>query len=89
MRQCEPQAGFDQGTAVRVRTGVMDPDFPGIHLGGWSGTIAEVRTEDAESYLIRWHPKTLVSVPRAIRDSCEKEDIAFDMMWLCEEDLEV
>ena len=86
--QYETQAGFAAGTSVRVKIGVMDPDFPGMHLGGWEGTVAKVQKEELSSYLIQWNPGTLTSVPPAIRDHCEKADIVFDKMWLFEEDLE-
>jgi hypothetical protein len=66
----------------------MDPDFPSMHLGGWVGTVARVQMGDFAAYLVQWSPRTLKSVPPAVRDSCEKEDIAFDKMWLIEEDLE-
>ena len=32
---------FSVGDAVRVRAGVIDPDFPDIPLDGWAGVIAE------------------------------------------------
>jgi len=86
--RCETRIGFAEGTAVRVRAGVMDPDFPGIHLGGWAGTVAEVREEAAGAYLIQWNPKTLEAVPRVVRDCCKRADMVFDKMWLTEDDLE-
>ena len=30
------------GAPVRVKSGVVDPDFPDITLSGWTGTVAEV-----------------------------------------------
>ena len=90
MRQAqnETQARFAKGTTVRVRIGVMDPDFPSMHLGGWVGTVARVHKGELAAYLVQWSPSTLKSVPPAIREFCEKEDIVFDKMWLLEEDLE-
>ena len=35
-------ARFTVGDKVRVRTGVTDPDFSDIPLGGWAGKITEV-----------------------------------------------
>ena len=33
---------FQVGDKVRVKYGVIDPDFPDIPLGGWSGTVTEI-----------------------------------------------
>jgi hypothetical protein len=40
-------ANFAQGDTVRVRSGVTDPDFPDIPLGGWAGKITEVEEGNA------------------------------------------
>ena len=79
---------FALGTCVRVKIGVMDPDFPDMHLGNWTGTVSQVQTGEPASYLIRWRPETLERVRPAVRDCCEKEDIALNKMWLLDEDLE-
>lgn len=79
---------FAVGTRVTVKVGVMDPDFPDLQLRDWTGTVSQVQKEGPTSYLIRWSPKTLESVHPAYRDYCRKEDLAFDKMWLLEEDLE-
>lgn len=34
--------GYNVGDKVRVRTGVSDPDYDDLTIGGWAGTIAEV-----------------------------------------------
>jgi len=82
------QPRFAEGTRVRVKVGVMDPDFPEMHLGGWRGTVSEVRRGGLPGYLIRWNPETLENVHPAYREYCEKVDITFDKMWLLEGDLE-
>ena len=33
---------FKVGDKVRVKHGVIDPDFPDIPLGGWTGTVTEI-----------------------------------------------
>ncbi len=82
------QPRFAVGTLVRVKIGVMDPDLPGVHLGGWKGTISQVQNGGLPTYLVQWSPETLENVHPAHRDHCQKEDIAFDKIWLLEEDLE-
>lgn len=90
---CEVREGviqprFAEGTRVRVKAGVMDPDFPEMHLGDWTGTVSEVRRGGLPGYLIRWNPETLENVHPACREYCAKEDVALDKMWLLEGDLE-
>ncbi|NQT36761.1 MAG: hypothetical protein HQ581_04685 [Planctomycetes bacterium] len=78
---------FSVGSSVRVKAGVMDPDFPDVHLGDWSGTISEVERGSLTTYLVDWNRTTLRAVPPVLQDHCKEEDVAFDKMWLLEEDL--
>jgi hypothetical protein len=42
---------FQVGNKVRVKSGVIVPDFPDIPLGGWTGTVTEVeQTDDQITY---------------------------------------
>ncbi|HKI21072.1 MAG TPA: hypothetical protein VKA15_24485, partial [Isosphaeraceae bacterium] len=51
---------FKLGDKVRVKYGVIDPDFPDIPLGGWTGTVTEVeQTDDQITYEIEWDERTL------------------------------
>lgn len=79
---------FTMGTLVRVRAGVMDPDLPGVHLGGWRGTISQVQRGGLASYLVQWTPEALEGLKPAHQEHCKKEDLAIDKIWLLEEDLE-
>ena len=78
---------FAVGSCVRIKTGVMDPDFPGMHLAGWKGTISQVERGKMPHYLVQWTPATLDGLSPACRDFCEFEDVAFEEMWLLEKDL--
>ena len=37
---------FQVGNQVRVKYGVIDPDFSDIPLGGWTGKVTEVEQTD-------------------------------------------
>ena len=74
------------GYRVHVREGVRDPDFPETSISGWTGTIAQVESGDAP-YLIRWDHDTLRNTNPAHRARCAYDDLAFDEMWLAEDDL--
>ena len=47
------------GDSVRVKDGVMDPDYDGYCIGGWSGTIIAFETwEQMPMALIAWDAST-------------------------------
>jgi hypothetical protein len=80
---------FQTGATVRVKYGVIDPDFPDIPLGGWSGTVTEVDQTDAQiTYEITWDKKTLGEMHPVYRKRCERDGLALETMWLGEEDIE-
>ena len=78
---------FPIGTCVRVKSGVMDPDIPGMDLRDWMGTVFRFAKGKHATYLIHWSPQTLRRMDPACRDFCEREDVDFDRMWLLEDDL--
>ena len=39
------QSAFQVGARVRVKSGVADPDYPDIPLGGWVGTIKDIERD--------------------------------------------
>jgi len=81
-------AKFALNDAVRVRSGVTDPDFPDTPLGGWAGTIVEVHTGNPPTCLIRWNQRTLASIHPVYRRRSERDGLTFEEMWLGEDDIE-
>jgi hypothetical protein len=80
---------FRVGDKVRVKYGVIDPDFSDIPLGGWSGTVKEVEQADDEiTYDIKWNKRTLDGMHPIYRKRCERDDLELQTMWLGEEDIE-
>ena len=80
---------FLVGDKVRVKTGVIDPDFPDIPLGGWSGTITEVEQADDEiTYDIKWNKRTLNGMHAIYRKRSDRDGLELQSMWLNEEDIE-
>ncbi len=56
----EARPMFVLGDSVRVKDGVQDPDYEGLCIGGWTGTIEEIDTDqDPPFLLIAWDPRTL------------------------------
>ena len=64
---------FGVGDAVRVRAGVIDPDFPDIPLSGWAGVIAEIDDSVPPLYLVAWTDETLDRITPAYRVRCDHE----------------
>jgi hypothetical protein len=81
-------ARFALGDPVRVRTGVTDPDFPDIPLGGWAGKITEVEGGDPPLYLIRWSQDTLKNMHPVYRKRCERDGLDHEEMRLGEDEIE-
>ena len=56
---------FHEGDSVRVKQGVMCPDFEGLSLAGWQGRIISVeRGEDDDVVVgIKWDSVTLSAMP--------------------------
>jgi hypothetical protein len=81
-------AKFAVGDSVRVHTGVTDPDFPDIPLGGWVGKIAEVEDGNTPLYQIRWSQKTLKNMHPVYQKRCERDGLDHEEMRLGEDELE-
>jgi hypothetical protein len=80
-------ARLSEGTLVRVRRGVRDPNYCDRTIGGWSGEIIAVDADQVAPYLVRWSWETLQAVDAAYRAQCEQDDFALEEMWLAEADL--
>ncbi len=82
-----PQGGakFPVGTAVRVKTGITDPDFADIPLGGWAGTVQQI---DAATYLVKWNQDTIDQMTPVYNKRCERDGLEMETMWMEENDLE-
>ena len=78
-------AKFAVGCLVRIKPGVIAPEYPDMPLGGWLGTIDEV---EEGSYLVRWSEATLQAVNPTYRDRCEGDGADFGGMWFQAEELE-
>src|SRR5262249_42394726 len=85
----EPAAAFAVGDLVRVRKGVVDPDFPDLPLGGWTGTVQEVEADEAPPlYLIEWNQYTLDHLPEVCRGRCAREGLDEETIRLTGDELE-
>jgi hypothetical protein len=88
-RQSSSPPRFSVGDQVRVKTGVADPDFPDIPLGGWAGAITEIdRRARSPLYLVEWNQSTLDNRHPIYLKRCERDGLEEEHSWLGEADLE-
>jgi hypothetical protein len=81
---------FKVGDKVRVKSGVSDPDFPDMPLGGWTGTVTEIIEHEGQiNCVFKLDNRTLASIHPIYRKRCERDGLDFERMGLGEEDLEI
>jgi hypothetical protein len=81
---------FQVGDKVRVKSGVIDPDFPDIPLGGWTGTVTEIIEHEGQiNCVFKLDDRTLESIHPIYRKRCERDGLDFETMGLGETDLEI
>ena len=72
------------GDVVRVKDGVMDPDYDGYCIGGWSGTIIAFETwEQTPMALIEWDASTQRDrLDPEVRRRAASQGLSVAQMWL-------
>ena len=81
---------FQVGNKVRVKYGVIVPDFPDIPLGGWTGTVTEITKYEGQiNCVFKLDGRTLASIHPIYHKRCERDGLDFETMGLGEEDLEL
>ena len=72
------------GDIVRVKDGVMDPDYDGCSIGGWSGTIIAFETwEQTPMALIEWDASTQRDrLDPEVRRRAASQGLSVAQMWL-------
>ena len=81
---------FQVGNKVRVKYGVIVPDFPDIPLGGWTGTVTEIIKHEGQiNCVFKLDDRTLASIHPIYHKRCERDGLDFETMGLGEEDLEL
>jgi len=88
MSNTKSHLGFRIGDKVRVKSGVADPDFPDIPMGGWAGVILEIEQDIPRTYFIKLNANTLNNLHPIYRHRCERDSLDIDQLWMSEDDLE-
>src|ERR687885_1897092 len=76
--------GLTLGDSVRVKDGVMDPDYDGYCIGGWSGEIIALDTwEQTPMALIAWDASTQRDrLDPEVRRRAASQGLSVAQMWL-------
>ena len=80
---------FTVGDKVQVCSGVLDPDYDDLTIGGWAGTVSEVQNGASPTLLVRWSKHTLERQSSIYRKRCERDGFDCSEMWLTEADLKL
>jgi hypothetical protein len=72
------------GDAVRVKDGVMDPDYEDQCIGGWTGVIVEIDDSvEPPLLLVAWDEDTLTDlIGEAVLERAERHGLEGDSIWL-------
>ncbi len=73
------------GESVKVKPGVLDPDFK-FDIGGWQGRVKDV--DDYDSPLILWDSITLNSMDFGLIIKCKDKKLDWHLMVLDREEVE-
>jgi hypothetical protein len=77
------------GAAIRVRDGVLMPEFAELPIGGWSGRVVEsTGSGDKLKYIVEWDAPTQDRIPDAYKQQCESQGLCTDMACLVAADVE-
>ena len=76
--------GLTLGDIVRVKDGVMDPDYDGYCMGGWSGAIIACETwEQTPMALIAWDASTQRDrIDPEVRRRAASQGLSAAQLWL-------
>lgn len=82
-------SGGLEGSWIRVRVGVMSPEFSDVSFAGWTGTVVEVSGKPpATKVVIEWDGDTLGRMPPEYVARCEAQQLFYQMACLGEGDVE-
>lgn len=78
-----------QGTRIKVRDGVGAPDLAEFSIGGWSGTVVEVKGRaDKKRFFVEWDEATIAQMSAEYLETCESRQLYHLMSCLTADDLE-
>jgi hypothetical protein len=90
MAKRKATGGLEEGARIRVRQGVVSPDFPDVSFAGWTGSVVEVSGKPpAQKLIVEWDPPTIQTMPANYVSRCEAQMLFHLMACLVPDDLEL
>lgn len=81
--------GLAEGVRVRIKPGVVSPEFPELEIGGWTGTVSESSGKSPNvKYIVEWDEPTMARMPAEYVRRCEEQNLYYRMVCLGGDDLE-
>jgi hypothetical protein len=80
-------AVFQEEEQVRVRPGVVHPEYPDLLLGGWAGEVETIGYVTPRMYRVVWTPETLAMAHPAYARRCFRDELDPEETWLEEDQL--
>lgn len=78
-----------QGVRIKVRDGVSAPDLADFSIGGWTGTVVEVKGRaDKKRFFVEWDEQTIAQMSAEYLETCESQQLYHLMSCLTADDLE-
>jgi len=78
------------GQTVQVRPGVNMPEFDGLPIGGWKGTVMETSGTGAKmKVILEWDQETAARIPESYQAHCESQGLLFTMACLSASEIQV
>ena len=89
MAKKKATGGLDEGTRVRVKPGVLSPDFPDVSFAGWTGSVMEVTGKPpTQKFIVEWDSNTMAAMPGDYVTRCEAQMLYHVMACLSMDDME-
>ena len=77
------------GTRVRVKEGVMSPDFADVSFAGWSATIVELSGKKPnQKFIIEFDDSVIAAMPPEYLQRCEEQRLLYTMACLTADQLD-
>lgn len=90
MAKKKATGGLDEGAKIRVKEGIMSPDFPDVSFAGWTGSVVEVSGKPpAQKFIVEWDAGTIASMPADYVSRCEAQMLFHAMACLSSGDFDV
>lgn len=89
MAKKKATGGLGEGARIRVKPGVVSPDFPDVSFAGWTGSVIETSGKPpAQKFVVEWDAATVAGMPVDYVSRCEAQMLMHTMACLGSEDLE-